>query len=394
MLLEKIVGEIVKMKKNALVVGGSNGIGLALTLELLDRGYDKVVVVDRCEPDVFDAKIEYVCVNLLDCDYKIFEEYQDIDTLIITAGFGRVAEFNSLTEAEIINSFKVNSVSAILIIKKFYHKLLQKENFNCAVMGSIAGLVSSPLFSVYSATKAAVCKFTEAINVELEKNGSRNRILNVSPGSIKGTKFNGGQNELQMTQELAKLILNNMEQKCEVLIPEYETIYKTVIERYNENPRKYGLESYEYKVSGNRITEKPQVKIGYLTGTFDLFHVGHLNLLRRAKQYCDYLIVGVHKDASHKGKKTFVSFDERMSILQGIKYVDEVVPSFLEDTDAYDEIKYDYLFVGSDYKGTERFARYEEFFKDKNVEIIYFPYTEGTSSTKIRAAIDLQLEKK
>ena len=66
-----------------------------------------------------------MCVNLLDCDYKIFEEYQDIDTLIITAGFGRVAEFNSLTEAEIINSFKVNSVSAILIIKKFYQNIVQ-----------------------------------------------------------------------------------------------------------------------------------------------------------------------------------------------------------------------------------------------------------------------------
>ncbi len=110
-------------------------------------------------------------------------------------------------------------------------------------------------------------------------------------------------------------------------------------------------------------------------------------MLRRAKQQCDYLIVGVHPDASHKGKQTFIPYEERMQIVGACKYVDKVVQSCREDSDAWDLWHYTKLFVGSDYKGTERFKRYEEYFKDKGVEIVYFPYTKETSSTKIREMI-------
>ena len=100
------------------------------------------------------------------------------------------------------------------------------------------------------------------------------------------------------------------------------------------------------------------------------------------------MVVGIHKDASHKGKETYISFEERCEIVKHIDYVDEVIQAFKEDSDAWAVLKYDYLFVGSDYKGTERFIRYEEFFKDKGVKIIYFPYTEGTSSTQLRKVIE------
>lgn len=112
-----------------------------------------------------------------------------------------------------------------------------------------------------------------------------------------------------------------------------------------------------------------------------------MNLLRRAKE-CDYLVVGVHKDASHKGILTFIPYEERVKILESIKLVDKVIPSLPEDSDVYNTVKYNYLFVSSDYKGTERFKRYEEYFKDKDVEIIYFPYTTGTSSTELRNALE------
>ena len=127
--------------------------------------------------------------------------------------------------------------------------------------------------------------------------------------------------------------------------------------------------------------------IGYTTGVYDMFHIGHLNILKRAKAQCDYLIVGVHKSGSWKGKETYIPFEERTEILRSIKYVDEVIESFTEDSDAYDAVHFDKLFVGSDYKGTERFQRYEEYFKDKGVEIVYFPYTKSTSSTQLRKAI-------
>ena len=134
--------------------------------------------------------------------------------------------------------------------------------------------------------------------------------------------------------------------------------------------------------------------IGYTTGVFDMFHVGHLNLIRRAKKQCDYLIVGVHKSGSWKGKETFIPFEERMEIIGACKYVDRVVESFVEDSDAWEAYHYDRLFVGSDYKGSERFNRYEEFFRDKGVKIVYFPYTQTTSSTQIRALVNKKLDEK
>ena len=134
--------------------------------------------------------------------------------------------------------------------------------------------------------------------------------------------------------------------------------------------------------------------IGYLSGTFDLFHIGHLNLLRRAKEQCDYLIVAVHDSGKWKGKETFIPFEERKESVGACRYVDKVVDSPVEDSDAWVLYHFDKLFVGSDYKGTERFNRYEEYFKDKGVEIVYFPYTQSTSSTQIRALVSAALEKK
>jgi cytidyltransferase-like protein len=126
---------------------------------------------------------------------------------------------------------------------------------------------------------------------------------------------------------------------------------------------------------------------GYMSGTFDLFHVGHLNILRSARSLCTHLTVGVHESGTWKGKETFIPFDERMEIVGAIRYVDHVIQSFSEDADAWAEIGYHKLFVGSDYKGSDRFKKYEAYFLDKNVEIVYLPYTAHTSSTKLRQLI-------
>lgn len=383
--------------KKAVVVGGSNGIGLAIARDLINKKYH-VYILDICKPDlsfISEEQYSYVYCDLLDFDEKIFEPLvgdKDVDTLMITAGFGRVAEFDYLHVAEIEKLLRVNTVAGIKIIRLFYNKIKSSFPFFCGIMGSIAGLVSSPMFSVYAASKAAICRFVESVNIELEMSGYANRILNVSPGSIKGTKFNGGNNDLKLIQDLANCIVRSMMSSEELFIPDYENTYKAVLERYRNNPHEFGLSSYQYKLDSGRIHNEEQVCIGYLSGTFDLFHVGHLNLLRRAKQECDYLIVGVHPDASHKGKETFICFEERMQVVGACRYVDKVVKSCREDSDAWKLWHFKKLFVGSDYKGTERFERYEDFFKDKGVDIVYFPYTNGTSSTQIRKVLSVKTE--
>lgn len=376
--------------KKALVIGGSNGIGLAIALQLAERGAAQVVIIDKDEPAVpLPAGVAFVRHNLLDDDLAFLPDPADVDALVFTAGFGRVAPFESILQAEISNQFQVNAVSPVKVLRHFFPRMRQPQPFHCAVMGSIAGWVSSPLFALYSATKAALCKAIEALNVELEMCGTPNRILNVSPGSIKGTRFNGGDNDLSLTSALAAEIVERMLAGETLFIPDYEEVYKGVIDRYRADAHQFGVDSYRYKMKSGRFNMSPQVKIGYMSGTWDLFHIGHLNMMKRAKQYCDFLVVGVHKDASHKGKDTFIPFEERMEIVRNVKWVDQVIPSLPEDSDVYKTglVKYDMLFVGSDYKGTERFNRYEEYFADKGVKIIYFPYTQSTSSTQIRNLI-------
>lgn len=378
--------------KKGIIIGGSNGIGLALVNNLLKQDYF-VYIFDKEKPsseNLINDNYEYIKCNLLDFDDELFANYSnnmDINLLIITAGFGRVMKFKYLHQSEIQNIMQVNCISIMKIIHHFYHRINNTNTFYCGIMGSIAGLISSPLFSVYSASKGALHRFIESLNIELEMNNINNRITNISPGSIKGTRFNGGQNNLEETQILAQEIIDNIFLRNTLFIPQYANIYQNVIQNYLTDSHKFGLESYKYKEKSGRIIEKSTVCIGYLSGTFDLFHLGHLNLLKKAKEQCDYLIVGVHPDASHKGKQTFIPFDERMKIVAGCRYVDKVVQSCKEDSDAWKIYHYNKLFVGSDYKGTERFIKYEQYFKDKNVEIIYFDYTKGTSSSLIRQKI-------
>lgn len=138
-------------------------------------------------------------------------------------------------------------------------------------------------------------------------------------------------------------------------------------------------------------------KVGYTTGVFDLFHIGHLNILKQAKQYCEYLVVGVSTDEvveSYKKKRPIIPFNERVAIIEAIKYVDLVVPQIsMDKLEAWQTIKFDVLFHGDDWKNSEMYNEIEMNFKKVGVDLIYFPYTKGTSSTLLAQILYKHLEK-
>jgi glycerol-3-phosphate cytidylyltransferase len=132
--------------------------------------------------------------------------------------------------------------------------------------------------------------------------------------------------------------------------------------------------------------------VGYAAGAFDLFHVGHLNLLRQAKRQCDYLIAGVVSDEMlllTKGSLPVVPLAERLEIVKHIAFVDDARAEVLPDKLAtWHEVRFDIFFKGDDWRGTERGRRLETEFAKVGVEVVYFPYTVHTSSTALRRALE------
>ena len=128
--------------------------------------------------------------------------------------------------------------------------------------------------------------------------------------------------------------------------------------------------------------------IGYTTGVYDMFHIGHLNILKRAKEKCDYLIVGVSTDEcveSYKHHTPVIPYEQRAAIVAAIKYVDEVVPQeTMDKTEFLKKRHFDVMFHGDEWKGTELYNRYEEEFAKHGARIEYLPHTDGISSSMLR----------
>lgn len=131
--------------------------------------------------------------------------------------------------------------------------------------------------------------------------------------------------------------------------------------------------------------------IGYTTGVFDLFHVGHVNVLRNAKSLCDKLIVGVTTDdlVSYKNKRAVIEFDERIQIVRACKYVDLAVPQdTMDKLEAHDRYRFNVMFVGDDWFRTDKWKDIEKKLAEREVRIVYFPYTKSTSSTLINNTLN------
>lgn len=136
--------------------------------------------------------------------------------------------------------------------------------------------------------------------------------------------------------------------------------------------------------------KKSNIVIGYTSGVYDLFHIGHLNLLKNAKGLCDKLIVGVTVDelVTYKGKHAIIPFEDRAEIVRNIKWVDAVVPQYdMDKVKMCKKLQANLLFVGDDWYGTEKWKKYEHDLLVSGTQVVYFPYTKGVSSTKITEAL-------
>lgn len=138
-------------------------------------------------------------------------------------------------------------------------------------------------------------------------------------------------------------------------------------------------------------------KLGYTTGVFDLFHIGHLNILKKAKEECEYLIVGVSTDEvvqGYKKKTPIIPFEERIAIVEALKCVDKVVPqTSMDKFKAWEQIKFEAIFHGDDWKGSAMYNEIENKFNEVGVDMVFFPYTKGTSSTILTEVLGQALKK-
>ena len=134
-----------------------------------------------------------------------------------------------------------------------------------------------------------------------------------------------------------------------------------------------------------------QYKIGFTDGVYDMFHVGHLNMIKEAKKHCDYLIVGVHSDEiveGYKNRKTIINETDRREIVSSVKYVDKAVINTTRDKiKLWEQHHFDVVFIGDDWKGTERWNNFEKVLGEIGVSVEYIPYTKGISTTQIRNTI-------
>ena len=228
----KTVIDKIKSGKDALVVGGANGVGLIVAMTLAQ--HCRVTIIDKSTPTIsnfpYAHNIEYIEFNLLSKDFSLFDKFENVDKLIITAGFGKLALFEDNTEDMLISMMNVNATAVMCIIQHFYPRILAREHFYCAVMVSIAGFISSPFFAVYGASKGALKIFIESLNVELLKSGTTNQILNVSPGALKGTSFSGGRTNVTQVQPFATELIVRMMNKEDLWIPQYNEVYKHVLD--------------------------------------------------------------------------------------------------------------------------------------------------------------------
>ena len=253
---------------NVLITGGASGIGKIMGRMALEKGAKALIIWDvnqealeataaefASRGRVYIYKVDITNSDLVAQTYQqIKQEVGAIDILINCAGIVRGNKtFDQQTVQDIRLTFEVNTIAPMVIAQQILPDMIARNRGHICNIASAGGMLSNPKMSVYGASKAALKIFIESVNVELEKCGTSNRILNVSPGSIKGTSFNHGTTDLSQTTPLASEIIEHLEAKDDLFIPQYEEIFKHVLARYQQDFRAEGRHSYEYKLNSGRL---------------------------------------------------------------------------------------------------------------------------------------------
>lgn len=238
--------------KKIVVIGGTSGLGLSLALELRNRFKNaNILVVGRTKPidlcTEFSLDFQQIDLSTSHYDWKFCS---DSNFIIYAAGVGRITPFDEIEEKDIDSTISINATNVIHLINSKKKELIS-ENNSCqiSVVTSIAGKIPSPLFALYAASKALVSNYISSINIEIEKRKTKNCIIEIAPGYIEGTALYGKKTNLDKLTNVSKTILDEIENKKNLIIPQNEKMYLEIIEKAHKNPIEFGKQSYDYKIT-------------------------------------------------------------------------------------------------------------------------------------------------
>jgi len=236
--------------KKIVIIGGTSGLGLSLAIELRNRFINKnILVVGQTRPkDLCDKfNLDFLKIDFSSPHYD-WNFCSDSNFIIYSAGVGQITNFDEIEEKDINRTISINATNAIHLINSKKKELISKNNCQISIVTSIAGKIPSPLFALYAASKALVSSYISSINIELGKRETKNRIIEIAPGYIDGTAFYGQKTNIDKLIILSKKILNEIEKKKYLIIPQDEKMYLEILERANKKPFEFGNQSYDYKL--------------------------------------------------------------------------------------------------------------------------------------------------
>lgn len=242
--------------KNVAIIGGTAGLGLALSHYFIkNTTCTEVLVTGRQEPriKVEDPRLQYKRIDLVveNDNWHFLNKY---DIIIYCAGIGQLRRFNEDNHQDILSSVNINALAPISLINSYQNKLISKKDFRLVVITSIAGKLVSPLFSLYGATKSCISSYIQSVNVELNKMGALNKILEIAPGYIEGTSFYQKDTRLDQLETIIPEFIKNITDNISFNIPHNSELYINLIKECNTNPEQFGSKSYDYKY--NKILDR------------------------------------------------------------------------------------------------------------------------------------------